>query len=103
MRKIAHHFSYNNVFQQSHQLRDFRRLKEELNSVKGELNNYDLTEWHEHTRSTNPAGLVVQRLKNKMKEFVTQVIDIMCERKFQIPTELSTLKNLFRLGVNSTN
>lgn len=54
-------------------LSEFQKLKLELNSVKEKLNEYNLNEWHRHTRSTNPADLVMRRLRTEIKvEFLTQ-------------------------------
>ena len=33
-------------------------MKEELNAIKGLLNNKPLAQWHKHTRFRNPAGQV---------------------------------------------
>lgn len=55
-------------------LSELQNLKWKLNSVKEQLNEYDLNEWHRHTRSTNPADLVMKYLRNEIQvEFLTQV------------------------------
>lgn len=64
---------YFNFFQDIH-LEDLQNLKRKLNSVKERLNEYDLNEWHKHTKAMNPADLVMRRLRSDMKvEFLTQV------------------------------
>jgi cap2 methyltransferase len=48
-------------------------LKDELNSTKGLLNDMDIEEWHQHTRRTHKAGLVVRHLReNVQAEMCTQ-------------------------------
>ena len=55
------------------QMRDFETLKTKLNGVKDQLENFNLNDWHRHTRTTNPADLVMRRLRSEMKvEFLTQ-------------------------------
>ena len=41
----------------------FKTLHEELNRVKGQLNNLPLKDWHQHTKYQNPAGDVVPRVR----------------------------------------
>lgn len=48
-------------------------MKKELNDVKNNLNNFDLSHWHRHTRATNPAGSVIWRVKQEVNpELLTQ-------------------------------
>ena len=48
-------------------------MKDELNKTKSLLNDYDIKEWHQHTRKTNKAGLVVRQLRNTVHpELCTQ-------------------------------
>lgn len=49
-------------------------MKDELNAVKNKLNNFNLDEWHKHTRAMNKAGSVLWTLKKEVDpEFATQV------------------------------
>jgi len=62
------------LFVQNRQLGKFQMLKTKLNDVKNELDHFDLNEWHRHTRATNPADLIMRKLRKEMKvEFPTQV------------------------------
>lgn len=48
-------------------------IKEELNRTKSLLNDRDINDWHQHTRRTNKAGLVVHHLRNNLHpEMCTQ-------------------------------
>lgn len=48
--------------------------KQELNARKDQLNDFNLEQWHKHTRTTNPSGNVVWTLKKLIKpEMVSQV------------------------------
>ncbi|XP_066999169.2 cap-specific mRNA (nucleoside-2'-O-)-methyltransferase 2 [Anabrus simplex] len=58
---------------QNWMLDDFQQLKQELNDVKNKLNDYNLDEWHKHTRAMNKAGEIQWKLKKEFEpEFVTQ-------------------------------
>lgn len=47
--------------------------KRELNLVKNKLNDFDLANWHKHTRHMNLAGEVLRTLRNEFcPEFITQ-------------------------------
>lgn len=49
-------------------------LKSKLNEVKNKLNNYNLDEWHRHTRALNKTGNLVWIVKKTIgPEFLTQV------------------------------
>ncbi|EEB15233.1 conserved hypothetical protein [Pediculus humanus corporis] len=51
----------------------FIELKEKLNEVKNKLNNYNLDDWHKHTRAMNKAGNLLWTVKKTIApEFVTQ-------------------------------
>lgn len=55
-------------------IEDFQQLKNELNSVKGKLSNFNLTDWSQHTRIRDPAGYVIREIKKNIKpELLTQV------------------------------
>ncbi|KAK6631820.1 hypothetical protein RUM43_013886 [Polyplax serrata] len=55
------------------EIEDFMKLKQTLNDVKNKLNNYNLDEWHKHTRAMNKAGNLVWTVKKSIgAEFVTQ-------------------------------
>ncbi|KAF6205194.1 hypothetical protein GE061_019361 [Apolygus lucorum] len=47
-------------------------LKNDLNSVKSKLNNYDLERWHAHTTNTNFAGFVIPAVRKFKPELLTQ-------------------------------
>lgn len=52
---------------------ELAQLKDRLNEVKERLSSYDLNDWHRHTRTTNPADMVMRRLRSDVKvEFLTQ-------------------------------
>lgn len=54
-------------------LDDMMEMKDNLNQVKNKLNNYNLDEWHKHTRAMNKAGNVLWTLKRDIEpEFATQ-------------------------------
>ncbi|KAK3920253.1 Cap-specific mRNA (nucleoside-2'-O-)-methyltransferase 2 [Frankliniella fusca] len=55
------------------ELEDFISLKQRLNSVKDELNDFPLQDWHAHTRRRNKAGNVIWQLRRRIDpEFPTQ-------------------------------
>lgn len=47
-------------------LDDFISLKQSLNAVKDELNDFPLQDWHSHTRRRNKAGNVIWQLRKKI-------------------------------------
>ncbi|XP_049787047.1 cap-specific mRNA (nucleoside-2'-O-)-methyltransferase 2 isoform X3 [Schistocerca cancellata] len=50
-----------------------QHMKEALNAVKSKLNDYNLGEWHKHTRAMNMAAYILKAVKNRCQaEFVTQ-------------------------------
>ncbi|PSN54810.1 hypothetical protein C0J52_02913 [Blattella germanica] len=50
-----------------------QQLKQELNAVKSKLNNFNLSDWHKHTRFMNKAGDIQWKLRKEIEpEFVTQ-------------------------------
>ncbi|XP_017764342.1 PREDICTED: cap-specific mRNA (nucleoside-2'-O-)-methyltransferase 2 [Eufriesea mexicana] len=52
---------------------ELQQIKNELNTAKDRLSNYDLDEWHLHTKFKNSAKDVMVRLKNYVQpEFLTQ-------------------------------
>lgn len=54
-------------------LENFLGLKQKLNSVKDELNDLSLQDWHAHTRRRNKAGHIIWQLRKKIDpEFPTQ-------------------------------
>lgn len=55
------------------QIDELEQLKFKLNNVKSKLNSYNFGDWHKHTRSRNPAGLVMRDLRNFEIELLTQV------------------------------
>ena len=66
-----HHF-FNDAF---NQLQDkfLSHLKERLNSTKSRLNHLNLDEWHQHTRTANPAGRILWHVRNACNpELLTQ-------------------------------
>ncbi|XP_066902577.1 cap-specific mRNA (nucleoside-2'-O-)-methyltransferase 2 [Halyomorpha halys] len=54
------------------QIDELEELKLKLNSVKSKLNTYNFGDWHKHTRSRNPAGLIMRDLRNFEIELLTQ-------------------------------
>ncbi|ENN72962.1 hypothetical protein HUJ04_004004 [Dendroctonus ponderosae] len=63
-----------NAFSAAHfEIPELQGMKRELNSVKGQLNQFDLHDWHSHTKNRFLAGFVLGRLKAKIKaELLTQ-------------------------------
>lgn len=56
------------------QLKQLRIMKNELNAVKGQLNDFNLDEWSLHTQNRDPAGYVIPTIKKTIKpELLTQV------------------------------
>lgn len=54
-------------------IEELMAMKDELNSVKNKLNDFNLDEWHKHTRAMNKAGAVLWTLKKEVEpEFATQ-------------------------------
>ncbi|XP_065224670.1 cap-specific mRNA (nucleoside-2'-O-)-methyltransferase 2-like [Planococcus citri] len=54
-------------------LSELQDIKRDLNTVKSKLDQYELSEWHKHTRSMNPADKVMRHLRRDVKvEFLTQ-------------------------------
>ncbi|XP_034234318.1 cap-specific mRNA (nucleoside-2'-O-)-methyltransferase 2 [Thrips palmi] len=54
-------------------INQFLRQKQRLNTVKDELNDLPLQDWHKHTRRRNIAGNIIWQLRNKIDpEFPTQ-------------------------------
>lgn len=52
---------------------ELQELKSELNEIKNRLNDYNIAEWHQHTRRRNRAGDVQWRLRKEIEpEFLTQ-------------------------------
>lgn len=52
----------------------FQKRKHELNAVKEQLNNFDLNEWSNHTKSREPSTAIISTIKHSFKaELVTQV------------------------------
>ncbi|XP_046999261.1 cap-specific mRNA (nucleoside-2'-O-)-methyltransferase 2 isoform X2 [Schistocerca americana] len=50
-----------------------QHMKEALNAVKSKLNDYNLGDWHKHTRAMNMAAYILKAVKNRCQaEFVTQ-------------------------------
>lgn len=50
-------------------------MKDQLNLVKGQLEEFDLDEWSQHTKRRDTAGTVFRELKKHVKpELLTQVI-----------------------------
>lgn len=50
-----------------------QHMKETLNAVKSKLNDYNLGDWHKHTRAMNMAAYILKAVKNRCQaEFVTQ-------------------------------
>lgn len=67
-------FSNYFLFAQNEKLPELQSIKHDLNAVKSKLNEYELTQWHKHTRSMNPADKVMRHLRRDVKvEFLTQV------------------------------
>uniref|UniRef100_A0A1B6BY81 Cap-specific mRNA (nucleoside-2'-O-)-methyltransferase 2 n=1 Tax=Clastoptera arizonana TaxID=38151 RepID=A0A1B6BY81_9HEMI len=64
----------NSLFQDDKwEIAEFKELKDELNTVKSQLNNLNLNEWHKHTNETNIGNLINTRIKYKISpEFLTQ-------------------------------
>lgn len=53
----------------------FHEMKDELNRVKSQLSQFNLTEWSQHTKRRDPAGYVFRELKRHIKpELLTQVL-----------------------------
>lgn len=53
---------------------DFQRLKDELNGVKAQLNEFDIAEWSNHTKHRDPSTSIISTIKLNFKaELVTQV------------------------------
>lgn len=51
-----------------------QEMKDELNRVKGQLEEFDLEEWSQHTKRRDKAGAVFKELKKVVKpELLTQV------------------------------
>jgi cap2 methyltransferase len=51
-----------------------QQLKYELNNVKSKLDQYNLSDWHKHTRAMNKAGEIQWKLRKELEpEFMTQV------------------------------
>lgn len=56
------------------QLKQLQIMKNELNAVKGQLNDFNLDEWSLHTQKRDPAGYVIPTVKKTIKpELLTQV------------------------------
>lgn len=52
---------------------EFIKLRDELNAVKSLLNCMPLARWHKHTRNQNPAGFVINEVRNRAHpELLTQ-------------------------------
>ncbi|KAK9694391.1 FtsJ-like methyltransferase [Popillia japonica] len=52
---------------------DFQRLKDELNGVKAQLNEFDIAEWSNHTKHRDPSTSIISTIKLNFKaELVTQ-------------------------------
>lgn len=59
--------------EKSWEIKELQLLKNELNQMKGRLNDYNLMEWQYHTRKRNQAGDVQWRLRREIgPEFLTQ-------------------------------
>lgn len=55
------------------QLDQLQKVKKELNEVKSRLNNFNLSEWQQHTNRANLAGNIVRTVKETVQaELVTQ-------------------------------
>lgn len=67
---------------------EFRALKAQLNEVKARLNRLALDQWHRHTRRTNPAGQVIQAVRNvgRNPELLTQAWCKFTEIMSQFPS-----------------
>lgn len=59
--------------EESWTVEELQILKKQLNETKSKLNDYNLVEWKQHTRSRNKASKILWRLKKDLKvEFLTQ-------------------------------
>lgn len=57
-------------------LTQFQEMKEELNRVKGQLEEFDLDEWSLHTKRRDKSGAIFRELKKYVKpELLTQVVN----------------------------
>lgn len=57
------------------QVKELQDLKLMLNEVKGLLDNYNLSQWHQHTNFVNKASDVKRHLRKHIEpELLTQVI-----------------------------
>ncbi|XP_073981704.1 cap methyltransferase 2 isoform X2 [Rhodnius prolixus] len=70
---LTYKIKFDNLFKSDPwKIEELNELKEDLNRVKGKLNNYNLQKWHNHTRLTNRAGEVIRSLKKLKPELLTQ-------------------------------
>lgn len=52
---------------------DYMNMKDELNSLKNELNDKDNISWHKHTRECNPASKIAPEIRTRLRpELCTQ-------------------------------
>ncbi|KAK7076759.1 Methyltransferase activity protein [Halocaridina rubra] len=52
---------------------ELQAMKQELNSIKRQLSDKDISSWHNHTKYTNPAERIVSQIKRRTNaEMVTQ-------------------------------
>lgn len=59
-------------FQSKYSIPSLQALKDQLNEVKAQLNNYAIEEWHKHTTQRNPGRSVVANIKRSIgAELVT--------------------------------
>ncbi|KRT79491.1 hypothetical protein AMK59_6577 [Oryctes borbonicus] len=66
--------SSNNVYKENKFIiPDLQKQKDELNTVKAQLNDFDLEEWSNHTKSRDPSRSIINNIKYTYKaELVTQ-------------------------------
>ncbi|EDO44686.1 predicted protein, partial [Nematostella vectensis] len=76
-----------------------QEMKRNLNESKSMLNDIDIVEWHQHTRRTHKAGLVVKTLRETMRaEMCTQAFAKLYEVLASynvVPTEAVSSKKLY--------
>lgn len=65
-------------------------LKEQLNSVKSQLNNYAIEEWHQHTSQRNPGKAVVSKIKQTIK---AELVTVAFCKFFEILNQFPIVKN----------